>query len=466
VSPGRKDRILIVEDEKLIRMTLRERLHRQGYEVLEAETGGVALERLDGDDPDLMLLDYRLPDIDGIEVLRRTRQKREDINVILMTAFSTVDSAVAALKLGAYDYVRKPIDHDALIASIAKALETTRLRREVRRLRSVQRQRNGFSDLIGASEVMRQVFAMIAKVAGSAGTTVLIQGESGTGKDLVAKAIHFSSDRADKPFVNITCSALPETLLESELFGHEQGSFTDAKRLRKGLLELADEGTVFLDEIGDMGLTLQAKLLRFLEERAFRRVGGGRDVSVDVRVIAATNRRLDRAVAEGAFREDLYYRLKVVPIQLPPLRERKDDIPLLVEHFISKYNREFKKATAGVTERALQLLQSYDWPGNVRELRNVIERAMLLEHRERLDVQDLSGGILRRRGNGSGDSVAASRNGRVVELPDRGVSLRVVEKELVAQALEHADGNQSRAARLLQISRDALRYKMKKHGLA
>jgi DNA-binding NtrC family response regulator len=461
-----QEKILIVEDEKLIRMTLRERLQQEGYCVLEAGAGQEAFEQLQQEDADLMLLDYRLPDTDGIEVLRRAREHYPDTSVILMTAYSTVDSAVEALKLGAYDYLKKPVNHDDLLASIAKALETTRLRREVRRLRHEQRQRSGVSTIIGSSAAMREVFVMVRKIAESAATTVLIQGGSGTGKDLVAKAIHYNSDRSDKPFMNITCSALPETLLESELFGHERGAFTDAKQQKKGLLELADGGTVFLDEIGDMGLSLQVKLLRFLEEKTFKRVGGARDVCVDVRVVAATNRDLDRAVREGAFREDLFYRLKVVPIDLPALRDRREDISELVDYFIDQFNREFHKHTRGVTDEARECLLRYHWPGNVRELRNVVERAMILEDKEWLDVTDLPEEICQNGGNGGNGNDEAGTNGsHIGDIPPSGVSLREVERDLVNQALARTGGNQSRAARMLRISRDALRYKMKKFGL-
>jgi len=469
-----RERILIVDDEKLIRMTLRSRLEKEGYEVEEADTGGAALSLLREEEPDLLLLDYRLPDMDGLEVLRQARQLRPDLPVLLMTAYASVESAVEAMKLGAYDYLDKPVRTEELMATIAKALETTRLRREIRQHRSEQQRLYGIGNIVGRSKPIEAVLQLVRKVADSAATTILIQGESGTGKDLVAKAIHYSSSRADKPFMNITCSALPDTLLESELFGHERGAFTDAKQQKKGLLELADGGTVFLDEIGDMGLGLQAKLLRFLEEKTFKRVGGVRDIQVDVRIIAATNRDLDRAVRDGTFREDLYYRLKVIPIVLPPLRERREDIPVLVYHFLEQFNREFKKNTRRVTEEAMACLVRYDWPGNVRELRNVIERVMILENREELDVTDLPEEIVQdwgvRAGRGQneeGGSPAAAplRGVPGLELPPGGVSLRAVERDLVRLALERTQGNQSRAARLLGISRDALRYKMKKFGL-
>jgi len=467
------ERILVVEDEKLIRMTLKDRLHKIGYQVVEAETGAAALELLD--DIDLVLLDLRLPDMSGIDVLRQIRERSLDVAVILLTAYSSIDSAVEAMKLGAFDYLNKPVNHDDLLARIAKALETTELRREVRRHRGEQERLYGAANIVGGSRPMQHVLVLVGKIAESAASTVLIQGDSGTGKDLVAKAIHYSSDRRDKPFMNITCSALTETLLESELFGHEKGSFTDARQTKKGLLELADGGTVFLDEIGDMGLQLQAKLLRFLEEKTFKRVGGVRDIRVDVRVIAATNRDLERAVQEGAFREDLYYRLKVIPIYLPALRERREDIPDLVRHFVDQFNREFKKNTERLTPEAMDCLVRYDWPGNVRELRNVIERTMILESRRELDVTDLPEELVHAAaadpaGDEPDPAAAPAGDGaphrpRFV-LPPAGVSLREVERDLVRQALEQAHGNQSRAGRLLGISRDALRYKMKKFGMA
>jgi DNA-binding NtrC family response regulator len=466
------EKILVVEDEKLIRMALREMLTQEGYRVTEAETGREALERLRQDEPDLVLLDYRLPDITGLDVLRSARTTSPEAGVILVTAHSSIDNAVEAIKLGAYDYLNKPVNRDDLLATIAKALETTRLRREVRRLRDEQHRRYGIDNIIGRSRAMQDIFVLIQKVASSAASTVLVFGESGTGKDLVAKAIHFASDRSEKPFMNITCSALPEPLLESELFGHERGAFTDARERKKGLLELAEGGTVFLDEIGEMGPTLQAKLLRFLEEKSFRRVGGGRDITVDVRVIGATNRDLGREVSEGRFREDLFFRLNVIPICLPPLRDRREDIPVLVDYFVDQFNREFRKSTGSVSPEMLACLQRYDWPGNVRELRNVIERAMILENREALDVTDLPEEIVQTGNGQAGDgaeaaeSEAADSDGSSVRLPEDGISLRQVEYELVRQALEKTSGNQTRAARLLRISRDALRYKMKKFGLS
>jgi two-component system, NtrC family, response regulator AtoC len=395
-----------------------------------------------------------------------------DTSAILLTAFSSIGSAVEAMKLGAHDYLDKPVDYDELLATIAKALETTRLRREVRRHRNELVRLYGIANIVGRSKATEQILIKIRKVADSAASTVLIQGESGTGKDLVAKAIHYASHRADKPFMNITCTALTESLLESEMFGHERGAFTDAKSLKKGLLEVADGGTVFLDEIGDMGAQLQSKMLRFLEEKSFKRVGGSADIRVDVRVIAATNRDLEKLARSGAFREDLFYRLHVVPIDLPPLRERKEDIPDLVDHFLEQFNREFKKKTKGLTDEAMACLMRHDWPGNVRELRNVIERVMILEDRAEVDVSDLPEDIVHRTDLAGDEDVPPDPAGAedpsaaaLIRLPEAGVSLRDVQFELVRQALERTGGNQTKAAQLLRISRDALRYKMKSFGL-
>jgi len=465
-----REKILILEDEKLLRMTLRKRLEDEGYLVLEAATGEAALEAIREDEPDLLLLDYKLPDMTGIDVLRQVRELHLDTSAILLTAFSSINSAVEAMKLGAHDYLNKPIDFDELLATIGKALETTRLRREVRRHRNELIRIYGITNIVGRSKAVEQVLTMIRKVADSAASTVLIQGESGTGKDVVAKAIHYASARADKPFMNITCTALTESLLESEMFGHERGAFTDAKVMKKGLLEVANGGTVFLDEVGDMGAQLQSKVLRFLEEKSFKRVGGSVDIRVDVRVIAATNRELDKLARTGAFREDLYYRLNVVPIHLPALRERKEDIPDLVHHFLEQFNRDFKKNTRGATDAAMACMTRYDWPGNIRELRNVIERVMILEVRDELDVTDLPEEILQRSGPAPDedmepDAPAGSDAALALRLPEDGISLRAVQSELVRQALERTGGNQTRAAQLLRISRDALRYKMKSFGL-
>jgi DNA-binding NtrC family response regulator len=443
--------LLVVDDEELVRWSLRERFRRDGYAVVEAPTAASALEQVTGA-IDLVLLDYRLPDGDGLTVLRRMKELAPDTPVILMTAFSTVENAVEAMKHGAYHYLNKPFNLDDVAMTVEKALETSRLRREVRAYRSSQSREYGFDAIIGSSPAMTAAKSLMIRIAHSPASTVLLTGETGTGKDLAAKAIHYNSDRAAKPFVNITCSALPEQLLESELFGHERGAFTDARQQKKGLFETADGGTVFLDEIGEMTPGLQAKLLRFLEEKTFKRIGGLSDIRVDVRVIAATHRNLEDEVKSGKFREDLFYRLQVMPVLLPALRERRGDIPLLVNYYVDRYNTEFRKHVRGVAPDALALLEQYRWPGNVRELRNAIERAMLLTDRPQLVAEDFS--------TLSRTTVAAT-----FRLPPEGVNLDEVERQLVVQALERAAGNQTRAGRLLGINRDQVRYRIEKFGL-
>ncbi|MFQ5701946.1 MAG: sigma-54-dependent transcriptional regulator [Acidobacteriota bacterium] len=450
------EKVLIVEDEKLLRWSLRERLNREGFEVFEAANGRDGLEISEDPGVDILLLDYRLPDMTGQDVLLRVCSRHPEVPVIMMTAYGTVQTAVEAIKAGAFEYLSKPFNQDELVIRINKALESSRLHRELRDWRARQKQRYAPSNILGTSPAIQNICRLVAKIGSSASATVLITGESGTGKDLVAKAIHYASDRATRPFMNITCSALPETLLESELMGHEIGAFTDARQTKQGLFELADGGTLFLDEIGDMGLALQSKLLRFLQDKSFRRIGGTKDIKVDVRVIAATNHDLESCVADGRFREDLYYRLNVIPVNLPPLRSRPEDIPVLAEHFIGGFNKEFKKATTGLTPEAMKRLMAYHWPGNVRELRHAIERAMILENKRYLDVTDLPAGIVSHAG-------APLPGGSPIHLADGGYPLESMVREMVRQALDKTGGNQSAAARLLHISRDALRYKMKKY---
>jgi two-component system response regulator AtoC len=445
--------ILVVDDEPLIRFALNERLTEDGYRVIEADTAAAAIAKSD-DGVDLMLLDYKLPDGDGLTVLKHVKAHDPDVLVILLTAHSSVDIAVEAMKQGAYHYANKPFNLDEISLLVEKALETTRLRREVRTLRASQAQPYSFDRIVGEGPTVSAVKALLRKVAASPASTVLLTGESGTGKDLAAKVLHYNSARASKPFMNITCSALPEALMESELFGHERGAFTGADRQKRGLFETADGGTVFLDEIGEMVPGLQAKLLRFLEEKTFKRVGGSVDIKVDVRVVAATNRHLQEEVRQGRFREDLFYRLNVLPIPLPPLRDRADDIPRLVEFYVDVYNDEFKKRVAGVTPDAMEQLRRYSWPGNIRELRNAVERAMLLSDSQILGAGDFSG-----------TSGGAMRLGDKVELPASGLDLEELERSLVVQALERTGWNQTKAAALLGLNRDQIRYRVEKFHL-
>jgi two-component system response regulator AtoC len=445
--------ILVVDDEQLIRWSLTERLKEEGYRVVEAGTAAAALER-HAEGVDLVLLDYKLPDGDGLSVLKRIKEADADTLVILLTAHSTVDMAVAAMKHGAYHYANKPFNLDEIALLVEKALETTRLRREVKALRASQAQPFSIDRIVGGSRAVKEAKALLQKVAASPASTVLLTGESGTGKDLAAKVLHYASERASRPFMNITCSALPDTILESELFGHERGAFTDARQQKRGLLESADGGTVFLDEIGEMAPQLQAKLLRFLEEKTFKRVGGVVDIRVDVRVIAATNRNLEDEVKKGRFREDLYYRLNVLPIVLPPLRTRADDIPALVNYFVDAYNKEFRKRVRGVSDEAMRRLQTYGWPGNVRELRNAVERAMLLVEGNELTADQFPVA-----------SAAGARLTEGVPLPATGIDLEQLERSLVVQALERSGWNQTRAAALLGLNRDQIRYRIEKFKL-
>ena len=467
------EKVMIVDDERLVRWSLRQKCEEWGYVVVEADAAEPALRLAQRETPDLVLLDVRLPDLTGIEVLDQLKKNGDAPAVIMITADPQLDDVKAAIKLGAYDFVGKPIDFEALHDAMENALEATRLPGEPVRLKA--RAGIGFDDVVSVSPKMTELMNFVKKVASCEASTILIQGESGTGKDLIAKTLHYESARRDKPFVAINCSAIPETLMEAELFGHEKGAFTDAKQMKKGLFEAADGGTLFLDEIGELSPVLQAKLLRVLEDQVIRRVGGIRDIQVDVRVIAASNRDLEKAVREGQFRQDLFYRLAIIAIFIPPLRDRKEDILPLVNFFIDRYNRRFKKSVRGITDETRNLLLGHNWPGNVRELRNSIERGMILEEESYLRSMYLpfsvgeSGGRTLFERTSPADGSRKLPNGRVLPrlyIPEGGTSLEEVEHSMVELAMTQANGNQTNAAKLLDISRDALRYKLKKFSVA
>ncbi len=445
--------VLVVDDEPLIRWSLINRLKEEGYRTAEAGTANEAVAQ-HREGVDLVLLDYALPDANGLSVLKQIKDTDPDTLVIMLTANTEVGIAVEAMKSGAFHYANKPFDLDEVMLLVEKALETTQLRREVRVLRARQAQPFGPSSIVGDSPGIKSVRALLERISTSPASTVLLTGESGTGKDLAAKVLHYSSNRAARPFMNITCSALPETLLESELFGHERGAFTGADRQKRGLIESADGGTVFLDEIGEMVPLLQAKLLRFLEEKSFKRVGGSQDIKVDVRVVAATNLSLPEEVKKGHFREDLFYRLNVMAVPLPSLRERKGDIPLLISHYIDSFNTEFRKKIRGVSPGAMTALQNYPWRGNVRELRNAVERAMLLA-----DTSELTETHFPMLSAPDGDLSTA------MGLPVEGINLDALERSLVEQALGRSGWNQTKAATLLGLNRDQIRYRIEKFDL-
>ena len=451
-------RVLVVDDEKLVRWSVAERLRASGLEVVQAASVAEAM-RLADPLPDAALLDYQLPDGDGLAILKWLRQQDADLPVIMLTAHKDVETVVAAMHTGASDYITKPFDVNDVALRVERALELLPASRDLRRLREDLARPFTFDSVAGDSPAMHRVKALAQKVAHSPGSTVLITGESGTGKDLIAKVIHYSSSRARRLFLNITCSALPDTLLESELFGHERGAFTDARQQKRGLFEQADQGTVFLDEIGETSPILQAKLLRFLEEKAFRRLGGAADIQVDVRVVAATNRNLEDLVREGKFREDLYYRLNVLRLEMPPLRERGDDVLLLARLFVRSFSTEFRRPVKRLSPAAEQALMGYSWPGNVRELRNLVERAVLLAEAETLESSDFDSLQALRA------STPQSAAGQEIDLPAGGLVLDDVERRLVTLALERTHGNQTRAAALLGLHRDQIRYRIEKYGL-
>jgi two-component system, NtrC family, response regulator AtoC len=458
-----KQKILVVDDERMIRWSLGEALRGWGFEPIEAETASAALSAFDAESPAAILLDINLPDASGIDVLRRIRQRQPDAVVIMITANVLVDETIAALRGGAYDFIGKPINLEELHVAIRNGIEAGRLRKEVNLFRRERAQQFSFHQIIGESPAMKEMLAIAHKVAESEVSSVLLQGESGTGKDLVAKAIHYQSNRADGPFVAINCAALPGTLIESELFGYEKGAFTDAKTRKEGLFEQAEGGTLFLDEIGELELSLQAKLLRVLEEGAFRRVGGLKDIPFDARIIAASNRDLKSESEANRFRLDLYYRLSVIQIDIPSLHERGDDVLLLTDHYIETFGQRLRKHVHGIAPDVSEAFLRYQWPGNVRELRNVIERALILEDGDVITMKYVPRAVaegIRRSLSEDGQTPAGSASR--FHLPTDGVSLDEVEMSLVRQAIERSGGNQTKAAELLGISRDQLRYRLKK----
>src|SRR5690349_15621617 len=454
--------ILVVDDDQAIRWTLREALQSWGFSPVEAATVAEGTKLFNGEAPAAVLLDIDLPDGSGLDVLRAIKREQPEAIVIMITGNVHVDNTISALRGGAYDFIGKPINLEELRVTIRNAIETSQLRREVEQVRKEREREFNFRQIVGESPAMKKMLGLAAKVAESDVASVLLQGESGTGKDLVAKAIHYGSQRAEQPFVAVNCAALPATLIESELFGYEKGAFTDAKARKEGLFEQAECGTLLLDEIGELELSLQAKLLRVLEEGAFRRVGDLKDIPLDVRVLAASNRDLKTESEAGRFRLDLYYRLSVIQIDIPPLRERGDDVLLLAEHYIDTIGSRLKRnrKVTGLSPETKDVFRKYNWPGNVRELRNVIERALILEENDQITTEYLPGGLLM-----SPRQTTSMTNAEFAAqfvLPADGISLDEAELSFVRQAIERSGGNQTRAAELLGISRDQLRYRLKK----
>jgi two-component system, NtrC family, response regulator PilR len=457
----RQPRILVVDDERSMRELMAIVLRREGYDVLLAENGRSAIELLEHERVDLLISDIKMPDVSGVDVLRAAKAIDRDILGIMITAFASTETAVEAMRLGACDYLSKPFDVDLLKMKVREKIESRQLRQENVLLKRTLGLTHQFANIVGRSTPMLELFKMIETVART-NSTILLTGESGTGKGLVAQAVHFHSLRREKPMVSLNCGAMPETLLESELFGHMRGAFTGADTNKKGLLEVAERGTIFLDEIGEMSPVMQVKLLRVLQERRFRRVGGLEELQADIRVIAATNQDLTKAVADGRFREDLYYRINVIPIVLPPLRERSEDIPLLAEHFLAKYTEAMAKPITGISREALDLLVRHEWPGNIRELENVIERAVALEETPTILPDSLPPNI-------RGAAVRAGAPGAIDPLAGPGFDLeahvQAIERGYIAKALERAGGVQVKAAELLGMSFRSFRYYVKKYNV-
>ncbi len=444
--------ILIADDEKNMVWAISRALKSESYRIISATNGKEAIQRVQEDDPDLVLLDLRMPKMNGMEALKQIKDINKDLPVIMITAHGTMESAIEAMKIGALDYISKPFDIEELKVQIRKALDIGDMTKQIEFLTEELRNKTG-KVIIGKSKKIQEVLDIVNRVAES-NATVLITGESGTGKELIANAIHYNSNRKSRPYIKVNCGALPESLLESELFGHEKGAFTGAISKKLGRFERADGGTIFLDEIGEISSTVQVKLLRVLQEKEIERVGGTETIKVDVRIIAATNKDLDKMIEEGTFREDLYYRLNVIPLEIPSLRERKDDIHLLIEHFLNKYCKEIGRNQMEITKEALELMKNYTWKGNIRELENIIERLVILSSDNLIDRKDLPKELVQYR-----------ESPELFTLPEDGIKLEEVEKNLIEQALMKTDFNQTRAAKLLGISRHTLLYRMDKYDI-
>lgn len=451
--------ILIIEDERLLCKQLHKALTQEGYSVLTSYEGREGIEIAKRENPDLVLLDLRLPDTDGLEILKSFSKFDHPPTAIMMTAHGNVEVAVTAIRVGAYDFIEKPFPLDKLKVMVRNAIRTSELRNNVSAAAMRAQEKYGFDAFIGVSAPVKEIIALFKKLTETDPKTILITGESGTGKGLAAKILHYNGVRRQRPFIELNCAAIPETLLESELFGHEAGAFTDAKHLKKGILEQADGGTVFLDEIGDMSLALQAKLVKAVEERSFRRLSGTRDINVDISVIAATNHDLKSLVKKGDFREDLYHRLNVLSFEMPALRDRKEDIPYLTDHFVSYFNVDLSKNITEIPEEIRKTFLNYNWPGNVRELRSTIERAVLLSEDKVLNPRYLK--------LEAGDSlkVQNSEEKMVIDVPIEDASLYQIEKKVIVKALDLNNWNQTKTAEMLGITREVLRYRMKKWGL-
>jgi two-component system response regulator AtoC len=458
--------VLITDDNELIRETLQKALVSEGYRVQLAKNGQECLEAVRHGDIDLILLDMRLPDINGIDILQRLRQTQSDSIVLMMTAYGDVESTKKALELGAFDFIRKPVTPKALVSIIKMAMEIRSLRQEIQQIIYKNKERYGYHNIIGQSEALQKVLEMTTRAANSDASTILIEGASGSGKSLIAKCLHYNSLRAYQPFVEINCASIPATLLESELFGHEAGAFTDAKKQKKGLAELAHGGTLFLDEIGEMQPALQAKMLQVIEEKCFRRIGGTQSIVIDIRIIAATHKDLKKALDDGTFRQDLYYRLNVINIFLTPLKERTEDVIPLVEHFIGRYGREFNKPMKRISEDARQALERYDWPGNVRELSNTVERIMILEDGDVLLPEHLPAAVIKGKERSESPPFL---DGVEVEIAGSEFNLKKMtetfQAKVITKALENTHGNRTEAAKILGLSRVGLYHQMKRLGL-